>query len=89
MSARARTTTASSEDLSRLLSFSDGVFAIAITLLVLNLHPPVLQAHQTLAQALADQGKDYLSYAFSFLLIGQVWINHRCAGYFPDLVAKD
>ena len=63
--------------MSRLVSFSDGVFAIAITLLVLNLHIPVLNAHQTLLQALADQGKEYLSYALSFLLIGQVWINHR------------
>lgn len=59
----------------RVVSFSDAVFAIAVTLLVLNIHPPQDTRH--LIQGLAALWPSYLAYAITFLLIGQVWANHH------------
>jgi TMEM175 potassium channel family protein len=53
----------------RLEAFSDGVFAIAITLLVINL----LEIHGDLAH----HWPDYAAFAFSFLTIGVMWVNHH------------
>jgi uncharacterized membrane protein len=55
--------------------FSDAVFAIAVTLLVLEIHPPEDTRH--LFHGLAALWPSYLSYAVTFLLIGQVWANHH------------
>jgi TMEM175 potassium channel family protein len=55
--------------------FSDAVFAIAVTLLVLEIHPPEDTRH--LLHGLAALWPSYLSYAVTFLLIGQVWANHH------------
>ncbi len=63
----------------RVEAFSDGVFAIIITLLVLDLHVPrrdELDNH-SLAAVLLEQWPLYLSYALSFLQVGVVWINHH------------
>jgi uncharacterized membrane protein len=57
-------------------AFSDGVFAIAITLLVLDLHVPEV-GEGSLAHALAKQWPADVSYAVSFLTIGIIWINHH------------
>ncbi len=56
----------------RLAAFSDGVFSIAATLLVLDIavHPP-----GTLQQVL-DAWPDYLAYVVSFLTIGAAWLAH-------------
>lgn len=59
----------------RLVAFSDAVFAIAVTLLVLEIQPPDDFAH--LARGLGQLWPSYLAYALSFLLIGQVWVNHH------------
>jgi uncharacterized membrane protein len=59
----------------RLMAFSDGVFAIAITLLVLNLVPPTV--NKGLGRALLDMWPSYLSFVMSFLIIGIVWANHH------------
>jgi uncharacterized membrane protein len=59
---------------SRLEAFSDGVFAIAITLLVLELHVPT--GHEALARALGHEWPRYLGYLVSFAFIGGVWIAH-------------
>jgi uncharacterized membrane protein len=59
----------------RILAFSDGVFAIAITLLILQIKTPA-DAHH-LVRGLVDLWPSYLTYAFTFLLIGQVWVNHH------------
>jgi uncharacterized membrane protein len=59
----------------RLVFFSDAVFAIAVTLLVLEIRPPEDTRH--LLHGLAALWPSYLSYAISFLLIGQVWANHH------------
>ena len=55
----------------RLVFFSDAVFAIAVTLLVLEIRPPQDTRH--LLHGLAALWPSYLSYAITFLLIGQVW----------------
>jgi uncharacterized membrane protein len=61
----------------RLLTFCDGVFAIAITLLVLNLQTPTPKPGADLVRQLLDQWPKYISYVASFLLIGIFWINHH------------
>ena len=62
-------------DPERLVFFSDAVFAIAVTLLVLEIRPPEDTRH--LLHGLAALWPSYLSYAITFLLIGQVWANHQ------------
>jgi uncharacterized membrane protein len=67
-------------DTSRIEAFSDGVFAIAITLLVIEIGVPHLGAESegtTLVGALVDRWPSYLGYVFSFLVIGTVWANHH------------
>ena len=63
----------------RLEAFSDGVFAIAITLLVLDLVVPPHERPegQTLAVALGAEWPAYFAYLVSFLVIGIIWINHH------------
>jgi uncharacterized membrane protein len=61
--------------LGRLEAFSDGVFAIAITLLVLELSVGP-GAGEDLLQAIIDQWPAYLAYVTSFLTIGVVWLQH-------------
>jgi len=59
----------------RVVFFSDAVFAIAVTLLVLEIRPPQDTRH--LLHGLAALWPSYLAYAMTFLLIGQVWANHH------------
>jgi uncharacterized membrane protein len=63
----------------RLEGLSDGVFAIIITLLVLDLRvPPVDSLHgQSLGEALRHQWPVYLAFVLSFLQVGVVWANHH------------
>ncbi len=60
-------------------AFSDGVFAIAITLLVLDLRVPVSTAlgDESLARALGHEWPSYAAYVTSFLVIGIIWVNHH------------
>ena len=60
----------------RLEAFSDGVFAIAVTLLVLDLKVPAVGGGG-LAAALLAQWPAYLAYLISFLTILIMWINHH------------
>ncbi len=59
----------------RLESFSDGVLAVAITLLVLNIAVP--KPGGNLAHDLAHEWPQYAAYATSFLTIGIIWVNHH------------
>lgn len=69
-------TIAEGERPERLAFFSDAVFAIAMTLLVVELKvPQVNDAH--LATALAELGPEYLSFVLSFTVIGAVWMSHH------------
>jgi len=61
---------------SRLEAFSDGVFAIAITLLVLDLAIGAA-GRRHLLRALVDLWPSYLAYVTSFFMIGLVWIGHH------------
>jgi TMEM175 potassium channel family protein len=62
----------------RLEAFSDGVFAIAMTLLVLDMKVPHdLTSGGTLAQALVGQWPTYLAFATSFATILIMWVNHH------------
>ncbi len=76
------------EGMARLTGFSDGVFAIAITLLILNIElpngtgSPTVGVHQVLAE-----WPDFLSYVISFLVIGNYWIVHH--SIFEDVKRYD
>ena len=59
----------------RVEAFSDGVFAIAITLLILTIEPPSRGEH--LGHELVRLWPSYLAYAVSFLTIGIMWVNHH------------
>ena len=62
----------------RLEAFSDGVFAVAITLLVLDVRPPAeAETSSDLWRGLGDLWPHYAAYAVSFLVIGIVWVNHH------------
>ena len=64
----------------RVEAFSDGVFGVAITLLVLNIHIPRLSdlaPGQRLINALLVQWPVYLAYATSFLSVLVIWISHH------------
>ncbi len=64
----------------RLETFCDGVFAIAITLLVLEIHVPQLGAEASsaaLARLLVQNWPSYLGYVLSFVVIGIMWANHH------------
>jgi uncharacterized membrane protein len=65
---------------SRLEFLFDGVFAIAMTLLVLELRIPELTArHSTheLAHALTEQTSTFFSYVLSFIVLGLLWYRHN------------
>jgi uncharacterized membrane protein len=61
----------------RLEAFSDGVIAVAITLLVLNIDLPPLSPGESLAHGLGHQWPVYAAYVVSFIAIGIIWINHH------------
>jgi uncharacterized membrane protein len=58
---------------SRLEAFSDGVIAIIVTIMVLDLHAP----SQPTLSALLKVSPSFVSYALSFLVIGIMWVNHH------------
>jgi uncharacterized membrane protein len=70
---------------SRLEAFSDGVFAIAITLLIFNIKAPDNTSH--LLTSLLRLWPSYLAYVISFLLIGLLWANHHVM--FEHIVKTD
>jgi uncharacterized membrane protein len=66
--------------LGRLLALSDGVFAIALTLLALNLHVPNVGRHPSnaaLQHALAQHVSSYLTFFLSFYVVAAYWRRHR------------
>ncbi len=70
----------SEKETGRLEAFSDGVIAVAITLLALDLGVPHQEAGHPwhgLLQALADQWPIYLAYLLSFTTILIMWVNHH------------
>lgn len=61
----------------RLEAFSDGVFAIVITLLVIEIRPPEVEEGASLATALWHLWPNYVGYLVTFLVIGVMWLNHH------------
>jgi uncharacterized membrane protein len=61
----------------RMEAFSDGVFAIAITLLVLEIRVPEPGRGESLGHELLAQWPSYAAFVVSFLTIGIIWINHH------------
>jgi uncharacterized membrane protein len=80
-----------SNDSGRVEAFSDGVFAIAITLLVLDLPVP---ASGSLMGALAEEWPSFVAYLAAFLTIAGIWVHHhtvfgRVARVEPVIVLYD
>jgi uncharacterized membrane protein len=67
----------------RLEAFSDGVFAIAITLLVLDLAVPASAARHLL-RSVGDLWPSYLAYIASFSTIGATWLGHNAVTEYLD-----
>ena len=69
-----------SDEFGRVLAFSDGIFAIAMTLLVIAITVPTINdtdSVKDLADALADNTEAYISFFISFAVIGRYWIAHH------------
>lgn len=64
-------------DRSRLEAFSDGVFAVAITLLALDLTVAGPEGHGHLTDQLHGKWPAFLAYLISFFMIGIIWVNHH------------
>jgi uncharacterized membrane protein len=79
-----------SVEFARTLSFTDGLFAIAMTLLVIDLAVPVLNAHDSvheLSDKLGDEREKFVSFFISFAVIGRYWLAHHT--YFSALSRVD
>jgi uncharacterized membrane protein len=64
----------------RIEAFSDGIFAVAVTLLVLDLKVPALDDHAdvgALARGLVEQLPRFLSWLISFIIVCKFWLNHH------------
>jgi uncharacterized membrane protein len=69
-----------SPEFARVLAFSDGLFAIAMTLLVVGIEVPDLKDPDNvgdLADALNDLSPAFISFAISFIVIGRYWLAHH------------
>jgi uncharacterized membrane protein len=71
----------------RIVAFSDGVFSIAITLLVLNLGIDKGLTEGQIDNALWDQREMFFAYAISFAVIGRFWLVHH--RFFSEVQAFD
>lgn len=74
-------------DVARVEAFSDGVFAFAVTLLVLAVRIPRPEDSADLRHMLLDQWPSYVAFALSFTVVGTIWANHRLA--FAHIVRSD
>src|SRR5215831_298299 len=66
--------------LTRIEAFSDGVFAIVVTLLVLELRVPTLKDHASAAELgrqLIELAPKFLSWLISFIIVCKFWLNHH------------
>jgi uncharacterized membrane protein len=70
---------AAEEGIGRILALSDGVFAIAITLLILEIALPATTGDTGLTKALLGLWPRYLAYVLSFVVIARFWMAHHLA----------
>lgn len=69
-----------SAEFNRVTAFSDGIFAIAMTLLIVSVSVPVISDTDSvsdLADALNDQTESFTSFFISFAVIGRYWVAHH------------
>ena len=74
-------------DKGRAEAFSDGVLAVAITLLVLDLHVES-EGHGSLSHQLAQTWPSFAAYLVSFIVIGVIWVNHHALFALVDRVDR-
>jgi uncharacterized membrane protein len=74
-------------EFSRIVAFSDGVFSIAITLLVLELQLPDNLTHGEVWGSIWDQREKFLAYGISFAVIARFWLVHH--SFFSEVKAFD
>ncbi len=74
-------------EFSRIVAFSDGVFSIAITLLVLAINIPDTLEHSEVAHALWGEREQLFAYAISFAVIARFWVVHH--SFFSEVRAFD
>jgi uncharacterized membrane protein len=77
---------AAEEGVGRILALSDGVFAIALTLLILEIAVPAAASNAGLPRALLGLWPRYLAYLVSFVVIARFWWTHRLTF---RLIARD
>jgi len=77
---------AAEEGIGRILALSDGVFAVAITLLTFEIAVPATTSDADLPKALLGLWPHYLAYVVSFVVIARFWVVHRLAF---RLIARD
>jgi len=68
----------------RLSFFSDGVFAIAITLLIIEIKVPVIEhaSNEALLDSLSEMSLKFIGFLISFAIVGHYWsVHHRIFGY--------
>ena len=68
----------------RLSFFSDGVFAIAITLLIIEIKVPVIEhaSNEALSHSLSEMSLKFIGFLISFAIVGHYWsVHHRIFGY--------
>ncbi len=75
------------EGTQRLEAFSDGVFAIAITLLIIEIGVPAVTSDESLGSELRHLWPEYFAYVLSFITIGIYWANHN--SFFRMFVRTD
>jgi len=68
---------AAEEGIGRILALSDGVFAIALTLLVLEIAVPATTSDARLPKTLLGLWPRYIAYLLSFVVIARFWVTHR------------
>ena len=71
----------------RVEAFSDGVFAVAITLLVLTIYVPKPDPKHSLVHQLLQHWPDFAAWLISFMVVGIIWVNHH--GFFDKLRRVD
>ena len=64
-------------DPARVMALTDGVFAIILTLLVLEIHVPKLDRGQTLRAALEEIRPSFVAFLISFVVVAIAWVGHR------------
>jgi uncharacterized membrane protein len=84
---KARKREGNETEFGRIVAFSDGVFSIAITLLVLNLGIGHDLANSEVGKALWEQREQLLAYAISFAVIARFWVVHH--SFFGEVTAFD